>query len=163
MMGRIFPRQFDNDFRGYAIAIWILIPVVIMKMLQSLNAMDLNPWIRLRTIQETADRLPLDKFEPAAVDIMLLKAMTWGLGHFLLTSLGAIALIRYRAMIPLVYLLLIADQAGRKLIVWLNPVARTGETTLMLEIGLNATLAAMVVGFLFALATPKKKRLMEVG
>jgi hypothetical protein len=59
--------------------------------------------------------------------MMLLKTMTWGLSRFLVMVLAAIALIHYRAMIPLIYLLLIADQVGRKVIGWLHPVMRAGR------------------------------------
>jgi hypothetical protein len=41
--------------------------------------------------------------------------------------LGALALVRYRAMVPLVFLLLLLEHLGRKLILALMPVAQAGS------------------------------------
>jgi hypothetical protein len=154
MFGRLFPKQFNNDYRGHTLAIWLLAVIVLLKILQSVNAMDLNPWIDARTIAQTADRIPIDSFTPVVADIMMLKTKVWGYDHLLLNLIAVIALIRYRTMIPFMYLVLLADQVGRRIIVAQNPIERSGEVSLALEIALLATIGAMFIGFVLSQVTP---------
>jgi hypothetical protein len=37
VLGRIFPKQLDNNYRGHALAIWLLVPVVLMKLIIGVN------------------------------------------------------------------------------------------------------------------------------
>jgi hypothetical protein len=119
MLTRLFPRQIDNDYRGHVLALWLLVPLTLMKFFQGANVAGLNPWMSSRQILETADRVPVDTFGAEAASYLVLMFAAWGLGILVLGLLGIIALIRYRAMIPLVYLLLLIEQAGRK---WLSMI-----------------------------------------
>lgn len=37
MFNRLFPKQIDNSYQGYALAIWLLVPLVLVKLLMGLN------------------------------------------------------------------------------------------------------------------------------
>lgn len=37
MFERIFPRQFDNTYRGYWLAVWILVPLVLAKLAMGIS------------------------------------------------------------------------------------------------------------------------------
>ena len=117
MLIRLFPRQIDNDYRGHVLAIWLLVPLTLMKFVQGAHVAGLNPWVSSRHILQTADQVPVDTFGPEAASHLVFMFAAWGLSIFVLGLLGIIALIRYRAMIPLVYLLLLIEQLGRK---WLS-------------------------------------------
>jgi hypothetical protein len=117
MLSRLFPRQIDNDFRGHVLAVWLLVPLTLMKLFQGANVAGLNPWVSSRHVLQTADRVPVDTFGAEAASHLVFLFAAWGLGIFVLGLLGTIALIRYRAMIPLVFLLLLIEQLGRK---WLS-------------------------------------------
>jgi hypothetical protein len=39
MLSRILPRQFDNAYRGYRLALWLFVPIVLINMIMGLNTM----------------------------------------------------------------------------------------------------------------------------
>ena len=39
MLGRLFPEQIGNDYRGSVAAIWLLVPLAFIKALQGANVM----------------------------------------------------------------------------------------------------------------------------
>jgi hypothetical protein len=129
MFGRLFPPQIDNNYRGYGFAIWILVPILLMKFLMGLNVAGLNPWISNRQIAQTADGIPLESFGAEAASTVMFLFASWGLILFVFSLLGIVVLIRYRAMIPLMYLLLSIEQIGRTgIISRANPIVRAVET-----------------------------------
>jgi hypothetical protein len=77
-----------------------------------------------------------------------------GLDHLLLNVLGLVVLIRWRAIIPFVYLLLAVEQVGRKALVLANPIARTGAPHLPIDPNL-VLIAALLIGLALSLATPR--------
>ena len=110
MLTRLFPRQVDNDYQGWRLAIWLLVPLVLLKLLQGANV----AWGNSRHILETADRVPVGTFPSEAASHLVFLFASWGLGILVLGLLGIVVLLRYRGMIPLMYLLLLIEQLGRK-------------------------------------------------
>lgn len=111
---RVFPERIDNVHRGHVLAIWLLVPLALAKGLQGANVAGLLGPDNSRQVLEGADKVPLGSFPPEAVSHLVFLFGAWGLGIFLLGLLATVALVRYRAMIPLVYLLLLIEQIGRK-------------------------------------------------
>lgn len=124
MFSRLFPRQIDNAYRGPALAIWLLAPVVLVKALMGLNVAGLNPFVSNRFVLRVADSIPIDTYPADAAATVMFLFACWGLALLVLSLLGALVLIRYRAMIPLMCLLLALEQIGRKGLSLLYPVAR---------------------------------------
>ena len=143
MLERIFPKQIDNTYRGYWLAVWLLVPLVLVKL-----AMGVNVMINTRDIIEGVDGIPLSTFDVEAQKTLVFSFQAWALELFLLAALGFLALVRYRAMIPLVYLLLLAENAGRKIISLASGsplIAPGGPSGAAL---INMTLiAALLIGF----------------
>src|ERR1022692_1576452 len=103
MLSRVFPKQFDNAYRGHWLAIWIFVPVVLVKLIMGVNVAGLDPLISKVAILKTADGVPLDTFGPGAASLVVFLFASWALGLLLFSLLALAALIRYRAMIPLMY------------------------------------------------------------
>ena len=144
MVGLIFPKQFDNTYRGSRLAVWLLVLILLAKF-----AMAGNSLINTRWILQSADRIPLDTYGPGADAVVMLFAAL-ALCHLLLVLLSFVVLIRYGAMIPLIYLLLSIEQIGRKAIVLMNPVIRSGASGLPIDI--NVLIAALLlIGFALSL------------
>src|SRR5438034_3481905 len=99
MLNRIFPQQFDNNYRGPKLALWLFALLVLMKIGISLSSIFDTYVVR------SADGIPLDTFTAGGAEAVVLVTALLGLSHFLLASLGVLALIRYRAMIPFMYVL----------------------------------------------------------
>lgn len=108
MLNRIFPKHIDNVFRGHWLALWILVPLVLIKMVLGANV-----FFNTRTVIENADRIPLQSYSDGAQQTLVFMFQAWGLGLFLMAALGLLALIRYRAMLPLMCLVLTLENVGR--------------------------------------------------
>jgi len=124
MLGRIFPKQFDNNYQGNKLAILLLVPIVLFKLVMAGGVAGLNPWVSNRFIATTADGFRLDTYGEEAASIVMFLFASWGLGLLVLCLLGIVVLIRYRAMIPLMYLLLSIEQFGRNGISLVSPIVK---------------------------------------
>ncbi|MGE0031506.1 MAG: hypothetical protein AB7T20_10345 [Steroidobacteraceae bacterium] len=120
MFNRIFPRQADNAFQGHRAALWLLGLFIALKL-----AMSVNSILDTATVATSADGLPLDSYGPAAAQTVLMLFALTALGQLTITAFALTTLIRYRAMVPFIYLLLLGEQLARRFIVQDYAVART--------------------------------------
>ncbi|HCK84600.1 MAG TPA: hypothetical protein DHW63_08820 [Hyphomonadaceae bacterium] len=150
MLARIFPSQASNEYRGYKFAIWLLIAIVLLRLAMSYAAL-----IDTRAMLQDADSIPLDKFDAGAASTVLYITKLLGLDHLLLNVVAIVVLIRWRALVPFVYLLLAVEQIARKAINTANPVPRTDIAILPVDPNL-VIIAALLVGLALSLATPRR-------
>ncbi|HSM95707.1 MAG TPA: hypothetical protein VLT91_06670 [Rhizomicrobium sp.] len=152
MLNRIFPRQFDNNFRGHWLAVWLLVPVVLMRLVIGTNSM-----INTHSVATGADGIPVDSFGAAGSAQVLSLFALQGLYGLTIALLGVLVLLRYRAMIPLYYLLLLILQFGSRALSLLHPTVHAGAATIgaggitagaLIVYGL---LAVTIVGFIASL------------
>ena len=122
MLSHILPRQIDNTYRGQRLALWILGLLVAMKL-----AMGLNSIFNGHEVASSADGIPLDSYGPAGARTVVAMFAIWGLGQVILGLLGLLALVRYRALVPFLFALLLAEQVCRKAILTFLPIAKVGS------------------------------------
>jgi hypothetical protein len=122
VLAGLFPRSIDNQYRGRKVALWLLGALVLVKGLMGLNCI-FNGY----TVATTADGIPLSTFTPAGANAVVAFLGVWGFELLLLSLLGVLALVRYRAMVPLMFLLLFVEQAGRRAIFSAMPIASSGD------------------------------------
>ena len=147
MLSRIFPKQIDNNYDGNKLAIWLLVPIVLLRALIGFNSIFFT-----RTVATSADGLPLDSFTAAGAQTVLALFALLCLFSLLLALLGLVVLVRYRAMIPFLYLFLLIQEVGNKAIVLANPVARSASSdTQAGSVIVLAILAMTFVGFVLSL------------
>jgi hypothetical protein len=150
MLNRLFPRQIDNAYRGHVLAIWLFVPVVLLKLVMGFNVAGMNPWVSSRFILQRADGVPVDSFPPEAAAFAVFSFAAWGLALFVLALLSLVVLLRYRAMLPLMILAMTIEQVGRKLVseFHLAPrVAEGGEAPagMWINLGLSGVLVLALV------------------
>ncbi|NOX94958.1 MAG: hypothetical protein GXP04_07645 [Alphaproteobacteria bacterium] len=114
MFSLLFPKVIDNKYRGQWLALVFFAPVLLLKIMMGFNVAGLNPAIDVRDILQDVDGIPLDTYSTQAASDLVFSANAWGLSLFTICLVGVIALIRYRAMIPIAILLLTVEQVGRK-------------------------------------------------
>jgi hypothetical protein len=102
MLTRLFPKQIDNDYGGHVLAVWLLVPLALMKFLQGASVAGLNPWRTSREILEGVDRVPVGAFPAEAASHLVFLFAAWGVCILASGLLGIVVLLRYRAMIPLI-------------------------------------------------------------
>ena len=123
MLGRLFPAHLDNRFRGHRAALWLLALFVALKLVMSLNSI-----FNTAAVAAGADGIPVASFAPAAARAVLMLFALMSLGQLMLALIALASLVRWRSMVPFVYLLLAVEQLARRLIVNGHAVARTDGT-----------------------------------
>ena len=145
MLTRLFPRQIDNAYRGHKLAIWILALVALLKAVQGVQSI-----FNTRSVMENADGLSLAHFDPNGAALLLSLFALLGLYLLVVPALSALALIRYRAMIPLIYLMLLLLYGASRLVQLLHPVPRADAHPIGFYVNL-AILGLTVLGFVLSL------------
>lgn len=158
MFRRLFPKQIDNNYRGYRFAIWLLVLLLLFKTSISVNAVGWNPLMTSGAVLQAADRIPLDTFGTNAADTAILLFAVWGVTHLVLNVLGFVAVVRYRAMIPLIYLLMVIDHIGRKGASDTFPIVRTPLIGTDVDVPVNLIIIALLlIGFGMSLMVPRRR------
>ncbi|MFI5179796.1 MAG: hypothetical protein ACHQPI_00185 [Thermoanaerobaculia bacterium] len=121
MVNRIFPERIDNHYRGHKFALWLFYPITFMNVAISLVAI-----FKSDGGAQSADGIPLDTFVSGGAQAVIGVVALLGLASLLLGFLFVLASFRYRAMIPLMYLLLVVDYLGHKGILLMKPIVRVG-------------------------------------
>lgn len=137
MLGSILPQRIDNTYRGHKIALWLFGLLLLMK-----AAIGVNSIFNGYSVASTADGIPLDTFTPDGAQAVVSLFALLGLSMLILCVLGLLALIRYRAMIPLMYALLLLEYGSRKLILYLMPIVKTGTSS---GLAVNLVLLALMI------------------
>lgn len=145
MFSRLFPRVIDNSYQGHVLALWLFVPIVLLKAVMGFNVSGLNPWISSRYILQTADGVPVDSFSAYGASVVVFMFASWGLVLLILALLSIVVLIRYRAMLPLMILAVTLEQVGRKGIALINPILSSGDGQVSAGFWINWGFSAALV------------------
>ncbi|MBJ18304.1 MAG: hypothetical protein CL933_02660 [Deltaproteobacteria bacterium] len=111
MSNRLLPTRIDNDYQGHPIALWFFAPITLLTVGRSL----VHIFVPDGGAQSIAT-IPLDRMTSGGAEGIVLLFALWGLSQLLLGLLYVAVLIRYRALLPLMYLLFTVEYGGRFLI-----------------------------------------------
>ena len=151
MLKPLFPRQVDNTFDGYPAALWLLGLFIALKLAMSVNSM-----LNTAAVAAGADGLPLDSFGPAAARAVLMLFALVALGQLMLAVIALITLIRYRALVPFIYLVLLGEHLARRFIVQGYAVERIEGTPVgwYVNVGL---LTLLTIGLVLSLTSGRQR------
>ena len=124
MLDRVFPSPADFTYRGSKIALWLLGLILLVKIAIALGAIFNGHYAA--TI---ADGIPVDSYSPEAAKAFLSLFASLGLAQLMLGVVGAIVLLRYRALVPLFLLLLIVEYFARKGVAAFMPIVRSAQAS----------------------------------
>lgn len=122
MLDQLLPPRIDNTFRGYRPALWILGLLLVVRTLMSVNSI-----VNAAGVAASADGIPLASFPPAAAQTVIALFALSAFARLATTLLGALALVRYRAMVPLVFALFLFEHLGRMAVLGAMPIPRAGD------------------------------------
>jgi len=137
MLSRILPQPIDNTYLGHRLAVWLLGAVVFMK-----TGIALGTLFNGRAAAQSADGIPLDSFGAEGAQAVVALFAIWGLAQLTISVFGVLALTRYRALIPFMFLLLLVEHLARKAVLWWKPISRIGTPP---GSYINLALVALVV------------------
>lgn len=140
MLTRLLPEQAGNDYHGARAAIWLLALIVTVKGMMGFNAIVIG-----RYVASVADGVPLDRYGAEAANAVVALFAAWGLGQVVLVAVSAVVLIRYRTLVPLVYLVLLAEHAARRLLFLVHPIARSEANSGGSALAINLALLVLLV------------------
>jgi hypothetical protein len=154
MLQRLFPARLDNHgYHGQAAALWLFALLLLLKAIMGVNGA-----INTRSVATGADGIRLDGLSDGTAQTILLLFRNLSLAQLPLVAIGIAALWRWRAMVPFLFLVLLAEQLVRRLAALADAGARSGAVSVgtWINLGLLALLAA---GFLLSLwSRPKAPR-----
>jgi hypothetical protein len=144
MFDQLLPHRIDNSYGGHKLALWLFGLVVFMK-----TSIGLGTIFNGHNAAITADGIPLDTFTPAGAQAFVSTFAAWGLAQAMIGLLCILVLVRYRAMVPCMFSLLLLEHLCRKLIFFVMPIARIGAP---FGSFINfALVALMIVGLVLSL------------
>lgn len=156
MLNRLFPKQVDNRFDGHRAALWLLGTFIALKMVMS-----------VRSILDTAsivtgDGIPLDSFGAAATREVLTLFALMALGQLMLALIALTVLLRYRALVPLICLLLLAERIASRLII-LSRAEAGAESPLIVWIMAITLPTLLILTLAFSLIPARTREFREEG
>ena len=150
MIERLLPGQADNGFAGHRAALWLLGLYVALKLVMAFNSI-----FNTAGVAAGADGIALASFGPdAAREVLTLFALT-ALGQLVLALIALTILVRYRALVPFIFLALLAEQVARRFIVEARALARTDAASTGTYIN-YAILALLAAGLVLSLLRGKR-------
>ncbi len=108
-----------------------------------------NSMISTRMVAMSADGIPLDRYGNGGAEAVIALFALLGLSRLVIALLCVVALIRYRSMLPLLYLTLLLLHLGGRVLNTLHPIANSGAASGGVVV--NGLLALLVLGFVFSL------------
>ena len=118
MLERLLPKSIDNAYRGHPLALWVFVPITLMTLGRSLVHM-----FRADGGAESIATIPLASYPEGAATAVVVIFALWGLSQVLLGFVYVVVLLRYRAFLPFMYLLLLLEYVGRAgLGLWKGPI-----------------------------------------
>ena len=110
MLERLTPRNLDDGFRGHRAALWLFVPIVSMRI-----AISLLHIFSADGGAQSISTMPLDSYPAGASQNVIAMFARMGVEQLVLGILCLVALLRYRALVPLMYALIclqyLADEA----------------------------------------------------
>ena len=123
MLNRLFPERLDNHYRGYKLALWLFVPLTFMKVATSLlHIFSADGGAR------SISTIPLDSYPLGAAQNVIALFARMGLEQLLLGLLFVVVGLRYRAMIPLMYVLMAVSSFALEGLAHGKPLALAGTS-----------------------------------
>lgn len=117
MMKRLFPARFDNIFPGQKIALWLFYALTVVTLWRSQHHIFASDGGA-----QSIATIPLDSYPEGAAATVVSIFAAWGLAQLGMALVMLLAAIRYKSMIPLLWLLILFEYTGRLLIGMHKPI-----------------------------------------
>jgi hypothetical protein len=117
MTNLLLPSRIDNDYRGQKLALWLFAPLMLVKTIIGLNSI-----FNGAMVAGSADGIPLTTYGAAGAQAVVSLFALLGLANLMVPAISILALLRYRAMVPLLFALMLAQSLCGKLILQFLPL-----------------------------------------
>ena len=118
---KVLPKEINNIYEGRKIALYLFYLFTIMTVVRSLIHM-FAPDGGAQTIAT----IPLDTFTNEGASTVILIFSLWGLSQLIMGIFYVIVSLRYRSLIPLMYLFIFIEYLMRLILGSLKPIETSG-------------------------------------
>lgn len=118
---RVLPKVINNEFKGLAAAKYVFALITIVTIARSLIHM-----FAADGGAQSIVTIPLDTFTQAGAAVVVMTFSLWGLAQLLMGVVYGVVFIKYKSLIPFMYILLIVEYALRIVISVIKPIETTG-------------------------------------
>lgn len=152
MLSRLVPPVIDNTYRGQWLGLVLFVLFLALKLIMSVNSI-----LNTEAVAVGADGIPLESYgaEAAAEVVSLFRLLAWS--QFMLVVWGLIALVRYRALVPLTILVLLTEHLGRRVLIAVNATEPPDGVTIGFYINLALSIV-LLLGLALSLWTRRAHR-----
>ncbi|MFN2565243.1 MAG: hypothetical protein ABR499_09575 [Gemmatimonadaceae bacterium] len=123
VLGRILPDRIDNRYRGHPLALWLFVPIALQKL-----AVSFTHLFKADGGAQSISTMPLDTYPASAAQNIVGLMARLGVEQLLLGLLLVLVLVRYRTMIPLMYVLLVAHYLASRGVALMKPLVVAGTS-----------------------------------
>jgi len=121
MIKYLFPNSIDNDYKGNKAPMYLFYLVTAFTVVRSIIHL-VSPDGGAQSIAT----IPLYLYSKDASDTIIHMFAEWGLSQLLLGLFYVVVLIKYKSLIPLMYLFLVIEYSGRLLLGFNKPFELEG-------------------------------------
>ena len=118
---KVLPKEVNNNYEGRKIALYFFYLFTIMTVVRSLIHM-FAPDGGAQTIAT----IPLDTFTNEGASTVILIFSLWGLSQLIMGIFYVIVSLRYKSLIPLMYLFILIEYLMRLILGTLKPIETSG-------------------------------------
>lgn len=118
----IFPNVIDNNYLGTKLSKYLFYCLTIMTLWRSQHHL-----LALDGGAQSIATIPLDLFSPDAASTVIGIFAVWGLSQIIIAFMYVLTAIRYKSLIPLMYLTAMAEYLGRLAISHYKPIVTAAE------------------------------------
>ena len=118
LLSRILPARVDTRYRGHVLGLWLYVPIAAQKV-----AMSLTHLLKADGGAQSISTIPLDTYPASAAQNVIGLFARLGLEQLVLGLILLLVALRYRALIPLMYLLVVGEYLGSRLVSQVKPLA----------------------------------------
>lgn len=122
MIKYLFPNRIDNDYKGNKAPMYLFYLVTAFTVIRSIIHL-VSPDGGAQSIAT----IPLHLYSKDASDTIIHMFAEWGLSQLLLGILYIVVLIKYKSLIPLMYLFLVIEYSSRLLLGFYKPFELEGH------------------------------------
>lgn len=118
---KILPKIIDNQYRGNPIAKYAFLLITVITIVRSLIHM-----FAADGGAQSIATIPLDSYTQAGAAVVIMVFSLWGLSQLLMGFVCGFVYIKYKSMIPAMYVLLIIEYIMRMVIGIMKPIVTIG-------------------------------------
>ncbi len=123
VLNRILPDRVDNRYRGHPLALWLFVPITLQKLGASLTHL-----FKADGGAQSISTMPLDTYPPSAAQNVVGLMARMGVEQLMLGALFVVVLLRYRAMIPLMYAVIVTHYLASRGVAQMKPLVLAGTS-----------------------------------